>query len=342
MDSRKLVYQTLEFENKTGRVPRHLWSLPWAAEAYPNELKKLEQDFPGDIAHCPSNHKPSPIAKGSAFAVGEFVDEWGCRFTNIQSGIIGEVREPIVTDEEWEDTTQVRIPVEKLDFSIEDANAFCRSTDRFVLAGCCPRIFEQMQFMRGTAELYIDLMTRPSGFIAFMDKMKTFYLELAEKWAKTEVDALFFMDDWGSQQSLLINPAIWNELYLPFYQDLIQIAHRNGKKIFMHSDGHILAAYPQLVEAGLDAINSQIFCMGIDNLAPFAGKITFWGELDRQNLLAHATIGEVHQAVEELYAKLWKDGGCIAQCEFGIGGKPENVRAMFDAWAGARARDLAK
>ena len=336
MDSRKLVRQTLEFENKTGRVPQHLWYLPWAADAYPNELAKIKNDFPDDIAHCPSKHAPSPVARGNLCEVGESVDAWGCKFTNIQAGIIGEVREPIVADEEWEDVSRVNFPVEELAFSVEEANAFCRSTDKFVLAGCCPRVFEQLQFIRGTEELYVDLMLRPKGFIQFMDKMKAFYLEQAEKWAKTEVDALFFMDDWGSQNSLLINPAIWDELFLPFYRELIQIAHRNGKKIFMHSDGHILAAYNQLVDAGLDAINSQIFCMGIDNLAQYAGKITFWGELDRQNLLAHATPDEVRAAVQELYAKLWKDGGCIAQCEFGIGGKPENVRAMYETWASLR------
>ncbi len=70
-----------------------------------------------------------------------------------------------------------------------------------------------------------------------------------------------------------------------------EIAHAAGKKLFMHSDGHILAIYPDLVEIGIDAVNSQIFCMGVEKLAPFAGRITFWGEIDRQHLLAHATPG---------------------------------------------------
>ena len=57
----------------------------------------------------------------------------------------------------------------------------------------------------------------------------------------------------------------------------------------MHSDGNILKIYPQLIELGLDAINSQIFCMGVENLEPFAGKITFWGEMDRQHLLVNGS-----------------------------------------------------
>ena len=333
MNPRSLVHATLEFENKTNRAPKHLWYLPWAETRYPAEIAALRRDYPDDIVGCPSKHAPSPVAKGDIYAAGESTDDWGCVFTGIQPGIIGEVRHPIVDDEEWEDVSRVHIPVEQLAFDKDEANAFCRGTDKFVHSGCCPRIFEQLQFIRGTEQLYIDLLTQPPGFLAFMDKMKVFYLELAERWAQTEVDALFFMDDWGSQKSLLISPALWSELFLPFYKELIDIAHRHGKKAFMHSDGHILSVLPLLADAGLDAVNSQIFCMGIDEVAAYAGKITFWGELDRQNLLAHATPGEVKAAVREVRAKLWKNGGCIAQCEFGIGGRPENVRAMFEAWA---------
>ena len=35
---------------------------------------------------------------------------------------------------------------------------------------------------------------------------------------------------------------------------------------------------------------------------------------------------------------LWKDGGCIAQCEFGPGAKPENVYQVFKAWENIRNR----
>ena len=71
----------------------------------------------------------------------------------------------------------------------------------------------------------------------------------------------------------------------PLYRDYIEIAHGRARKIFMHSDGHTLAIYPDLLELGLDAINSQPFCMGVEHLAPYAGRITFWGEIDRQHLL---------------------------------------------------------
>jgi hypothetical protein len=101
----------------------------------------------------------------------------------------------------------------------------------------------------------------------------------------------------------------------------------------MHSDGNISAIYPHLVELGLDAINSQVFCIGLEKLAPFRGRITFWGEPDRQHLLPHGTRTEVGAAVRQMHEMLWADGGgCIAQCELSVGANPENVRQVFETW----------
>ena len=123
---------------------------------------------------------------------------------------------------------------------------------------------------------------------------------------------------------------------MPMYRDYINIAHKYGKKIFMHSDGHILSIIPKLIDLGLDAINSQIFCMGVENLAQFKGKITFWGEIDRQHLIPHGSQEDIDRAVESVYNTLWQDGGCIAQCEFGPGANPDNVYRIYQHWAHLR------
>lgn len=166
----------------------------------------------------------------------------------------------------------------------------------------------------------------------FMEKMHDFYCRVLTKWAQTDVDGLQFMDDWGTQKSLLINPELWREIFKPMYKDYIDIAHSHGKKIFMHSDGYTLEIIPDLIEMGLDAVNTQIFCMGPEKLAPFKGKITFWGEICRQELLPRGTVEDIENAVRSVYDNLWDNGGCIAQCEYGIGAKAENVDAVYDSW----------
>lgn len=333
MTSRELVYRTLEFRNNTGEVPRELWTLPWANDTYPEELAAIRRDFPDDILTAKVKYRtPSPVSKGEMYEIGEYIDDWGCKFNNVQKGIIGEVKEPIVVDEDWEDYENVHIPEEWLSFDIEEVNEICRNTDKFVLAGCYPRPFEQLQFIRGTEQLYVDLILQPEKMFVFLEKMHDFYCRQLEKWGKTDVDALMIMDDWGTQNSLLINPDLWAEIFKPMYRDYINIAKKYNKKMFMHSDGNTLAIIPHLIELGLDAINAQIFCMDMEELKKFKGKITFWGEIDRQHILPFGTVNDVKAAVDFVGKNLWENGGIIAQCEFGPGAKPENVRAVYEAW----------
>jgi methylmalonyl-CoA mutase cobalamin-binding domain/chain len=329
---RELVKQTLEFRSPA-RLPRQLWVLPWAAKRHPEELQRIERDFPPDITTIPIFCSEPVPGGGNAHTVGTFVDAWGCTFLNLQEGIIGQVKEPLVTD--WSETDHVRFPRERLAVDKEEVATFCGATDRFVLAGTCPRPFERLQFLRGPENLYLDL-NRPSLELrAFLERLHAFYVEELKIWAETEVDALTFMDDWGSQRALLIAPELWHELFKPLYADYISIAHEHGKYAFMHSDGYITEIIPDLIEIGLDALNSQVFCMDVEELGRrFAGQLTFWGELDRQQMLPRATTAEIREAAHRLQAAFHRDGGFIAQCEFGPGARPENVHAFFAAYVG--------
>ena len=331
MTCRELVIRTLEFKSPS-RVPRQLWALPWAYLYCKESVEGIERDFPADIGGVAGGEREHPPTQGDAHEIGDYVDIWGARFHNVQRGVIGEVKEPLITGEDWEDAGKAHIPVELLSINPGHINAQCAASSKFVMAGECPRPFEQLQFLRGTEQLMMDMAYKPSGMLEFMEKMHDFYCRWVEAWAQTDVDGIMMMDDWGSQKSLLINPKTWVELFKPMYRDYINIAKKYGKKTFMHSDGYTLEIIPHLIDLGLDAFNTQIFCMGMEKLKQFRGKITFWGEIDRQHLLVDATSEEVKAAVHGVYDALWQNGGCIAQCEFGAGSKPENVRAVFEAW----------
>lgn len=335
MDSRTLVRQTLTFSSPP-RVPRDLWVLPWAEEHYPRELAQIRARFPVDLVTAPGFRRQAYQTTGDQYAVGTYVDEWGCVFENRQRGVIGEVKDPLVKD--WDDLDKVRPPEAALTIDREQINAFCSSTDRFVLCGCCPRPFERLQFIRGSENLYMDLGEEAQGdsepeFFTLLDRVHQFYLKELERWAATDVDALNFMDDWGAQSRLLISPRQWRRIFKPLYKEYIDLAHAHGKFIFMHTDGCTWDIIPDLVELGLDAINAQIFTMDLEKLgAQFRGRITFWGEMDRQHLLPFGTREEIDRAVRQVKAALYDNGGVIAQCEFGAGARPENVYQLYQSW----------
>jgi uroporphyrinogen decarboxylase len=327
---RELVQKTLEFSSP-GRIPRQLWVLPWAEDHFPVELDNIQKKYPDDIITAPGFLMDTPNTIGRQYDIGTYVDEWGCTFINLQRGVIGEVKDPLV--KKWDDLDRLKPPLECLTVDMDKVNTFCRNSDKFVLGGCCPRPFERMQFIRRSDQLYLDIADESTEFFHLLSIVHQFYLEELELWASTEVDGLSFMDDWGSQRSLLISPRQWRMIFKPLYEEYINIAHANGKKAFMHSDGYTAAILPDLIEIGLDAINTQIFTMDIEELGrQYRGKITFWGELDRQGLLPYGSTADIEAAVHRVYNAFWEHGGAIAQCEFGAGSKPENVKKMFETW----------
>jgi len=91
-----------------------------------------------------------------------------------------------------------------------------------------------------------------------------------------------------------------------------------------------------LVEIGIHALNSQIFCMGVEEVGRrFRGRITFWGELHRQHLLRAGGREDVFSAVAAMKEHLYSNGGLIGQFEFGLGANPRNVLAAAEAFSAA-------
>jgi uroporphyrinogen decarboxylase len=329
MTSRDLVRKALTFD-APARTPRQAWVLPWAEEHHPEDVARLRAEFPDDIVASPGFYRtPLPVV-GSRYSRGVYIDEWGCRFENIHGGVIGIVREPLL--KRWSDLEWFRTPECSLAVDREAVNRFCASTGQFVLAGTLVRPFERLCFLRSMEQALVDLFSQPAEFLELLRRLRAHYRAEVEAWAATDVDAIMIMDDWGTQDRMMVAPATWRRLFKPIYQEYCDIARQAGKYVFMHSDGNILDILPDLIDVGVHAINSQLWCMGPKALAPLRGRITFWGEIDRQVVLAYGSLDDVRGAVVEVRDHLSADGGVIAQCEFGPGARPENVLEVFRTW----------
>jgi hypothetical protein len=269
-------------------------------------------------------------ARGDAYASGVYVDEWNCRWRNLTDGVHGEISEAAIPS--LDDLSSLVLPRETLTLDREKVNVYCGSTDTFVLQGSWARPFERVQFLRTTENALVDVAECRPVFLELLHQVHNHYLKEMDLWAETKVDALVFMDDWGAQNALLISPETWRAVFKPLYRQYVDLAHAHGKKCFMHSDGNIVEIIPDLIEIGVDALNSQLFCMGLRELERFRGEICFWGEIDRQRLLPFGTRAEITQAVLTVYESLYQRGGVIGQCEFGPGAKPENIRAVLETW----------
>jgi uroporphyrinogen decarboxylase len=324
MTSRERVRRSLEFD-RPDRVPRETWLLPLAYHEHGQQrVQAFLRRWPSDIDR-PAVTSPKFLAllQGDPHEIGQYRDEWGCVFENVQRGVIGQVKCPLLDD--WSKLETLRPPAEALDFDIEEVSRQCAASDKFMLAQCCPRPFERMQFLRGSQQLYLDIARNSPELHELMRIVHDFFCREVERWAQTAVDGIGFMDDWGAQDRLLISPARWRALFKPLYADYARIAHDGGKKLFMHSDGHIFEIYEELIDVGVDLPEIG---------RRFKGRITFWGEIDRQHVLPAADPALARNAVAQVVEHLYDPtGGVVAQFELGAGARLENAEAVYQAWA---------
>ena len=335
MDSRERVLAALEFR-RPDRAPRDLWALPWVGQYAQPACDELCRKYPMDIAGAGSL-AVGDRAKGTPCRQGAYTDDWGSIWQCAEDGVVGEVLRPALAD--WAALDYYRLPweiVERADFDAVNRaqQANLAGGRKFLKVSCSARPFERMQFLRGSENLYLDLGDEPPELFKLRDRLHEFYLKELERWCRTDCDAIQWMDDWGRQSALLISPEQWRRIFKPLYADYCRMIRQAGKKVFFHSDGHIFAIYEDLIEIGVDAVNSQLFCMDIEEIGRrFKGRITFWGEIDRQHVLPFGTPADARAAVARVRRALDDGrGGVIAQCEWGKNNPPANIEAVFEAW----------
>jgi len=333
MTGRERVTRTLDFQNPD-RVPRDLWHLPGVERFRKKELDEIIAAYPADIVRPPSPYAPGKKSSGERYRKDQAaIDEWGCEWRVAEDGVTGEVKKPPL--QRVEDVHTLQAPYEILESAdFESIDAFCSKSDQFVVAWTGVRPFERMQFLLGTEILFVELAQQNRHLYELREIIHAFFTEELRLWSNTSVDAIMFMDDWGAQKSLLVSPELWRSFFKPLYKDYCTLIHDSNKYVFFHSDGYIEAIYDDLIDVGVDAVNSQLFCMPIEQLGvKHRGRITFWGEIDRQRLLPFDDHEEIAAAVKRVKEALWSpSGGIIAQCEVGLKDPSENIKAVFETW----------
>ncbi len=335
MNSRERVAATLRFKNPDF-VPVDMWIHRATQLKYGKDLDALLERYPLDIVRMfgPTDRNFYPEMSD----VGDIKDAWGSTWRILRQGINGEVKIPAIDD--ISKVAAYQTPLEwlekewrKHDEVIDQKIESGRRKNRFILGGYI-EIFQRMQFIRGTENLLYDLAGEPEGAAILRDKVLEYFKVYLQYWLKKDVDAIYFSDDYGTQRALLISPKMWRAIFKPAYQEIMNIIKESGKFIFYHTCGHVLDLYPEFIELGIDAINSQLHCMGLENVAEkFAGKITFWGEMDRQNLLPCGTPEEIYRSASDMKDKLFVNGGgLIGHSVAGVDVPLENIKAILTCW----------
>jgi len=328
MNSRERVWRAVTF-GQPDRIPLDLWHLPGTWERYGEDLATLLRCYPLDMG--PTGYR-IPWEDPVQFFAGEWRDPWGVVWHNSHPGLFGYACGfPAAADAQ---ALSYRPPWELAEAGCVEMDATLREDhERFALAGCV-RLFERLQWLRGTERLMFDVAEDHPALYALRDRVHEFNMLNLAALLRHDVDGIQLMDDWGSQRSLLISPQDWRRIFAPCYREMFAAVHTAGKLVFFHTDGFIEPIVEDLVALGVDALNCQVTCMNTTWLAQrFAGRVCFWGEPDRQHTLPYGTPADVHAEVRRLVNSLARPSGGIIGLGTAMPDVPlANIEALLAAW----------
>ena len=332
MTSRDRVVLTLNHQ-PVDRIARDLWVSAEMELSHADEVEEMRFRYASDIVKADFRYPRGHRSKGKRRELGEHTDAWGCTWRVPQQGMIGQLIAPPLAQISHLDKYQP--PWELLEQSdLSAVNESCAGTSRFVLFWSETHPLERLQALRGPEAALADLAVGDRNATRLLAMLHDFSCREMHLWAQSCVDGVVFMDDWGTQGGLLASPDLFRDLFKPLYREYCQILHAHDKYAFFHTDGNVTDILGDLVEVGIDAINTQIFSMDIEAVAQhYRGQITFWGEGDRLRILPLGTPEQVRAAVRRLQ-RAFDDGrgGVIAQCEWGMGVPFNNIAAVFEQW----------
>ncbi len=246
-------------------------------------------------------------------------DEWGCLWekTISQDNLGQVVGHPL---EDWNNIRHYSFPevnikrrFGNLDREIKEIK---EHGDKYIIGYMGHLLWERMHFLRGLDTLMIDLYMNEDRVHWFLKRIVNFHVSMLEEYAKHNVNGVTFCDDWGIQNSLMINPIKWRQVFKPYYRQLFDIAHQNSMHVIMHSCGYIYEIIPDLIEIGVDVLQlDQPELLGVDKLGrDFGGKVCFDCPIDIQKF-SHTN--DLHQ-LENVARRMLKylagfQGGFIAR-----------------------------
>ena len=293
-------------------IPTFMSLLPATWMKYRDELADVVARHPILFGNDDPHQRDFDAVSGT-YVEGNHVDNWGCVWSNVKTGM-----EAIVTEHpvpHREDVRTLEAPTE--------------------LLGRHPHGFMWLRLLdlRGFQEMMIDFAEEPPELQMLIDMVLDYNMrELELRLESEEGPIIHFGDDLGLQQRLAIRPEKWRKYLKPCYARIYGRCHEAGLSVYMHTDGHIYEIIPDLAECGVNVVNPQVRANGIDNLERVCkGKVCINLDLDRQ-LFPFASPQELHDHIGEVVTTLGlPEGGLWLNAECAPDVPLENIEAICSA-----------
>ena len=187
-----------------------------------------------------------------------------------RQGIYKSMYHTVCEDAKQQNVAQVRLYVDKTN---------TRGQNVYSALG----IFEQSHYLMEIQNCLMAFYEYPDEMHEILDVITQFELDLAAEICKyIKPDALFHHDDWGSQQSTFLSPAMFREFIKPCYEKVYGYYKAHGVELIIHhSDSYAATLVPDMIDLGIDIWQGVMTCNNIPELIKqYGGKISFMGGID--------------------------------------------------------------
>jgi uroporphyrinogen decarboxylase len=240
-----------------------------------------------------------------------YVDAFGVVWEEATPGEIGMANAPQYLEPNFEGYT---FPPTRIPGLFDNTPAQLEQhSDLYTMWSLGFSLYERAWSLRGMEPFLMDMACEPAFAHELMDRICEVNLDLIAQACEHPLDCIRFGDDWGAQRGLIMGPHFWREYIKPRMTKMIELSHRHGKTVFLHSDGDIREIIPDLVEIGLDILNPvQPDVMNIYDIKREFGKdLTFLGGVSVQHLLPHCSAEEVRAEIRRMIREIGAGGGFI-------------------------------
>jgi len=188
-------------------------------------------------------------------------------------------------------------------------------SDYLIIGDIEVTVFSLAHQLVGMEKLLIDMMMEAEYVVPLFQACADFQTQIGLGLIELGVDAIWYGDDFGTQQSLIIAPETFRSQLKPIYTRMNKRFMEANPDIIpiLHCDGAVAELLDDISEMGFEVFNPVQ--PGVPGHLPkdmksrFGEKFKFWGAIDQQDLLPNGTDEELENDIIEKISTLGEGGG---------------------------------
>lgn len=176
-------------------------------------------------------------------------------------------------------------------------------------------VFSLAHQLVGMEKLLMDMMMETEYVVPLFESCAEFQTQIGLRLIEKGVDAIWYGDDFGTQQSLIMAPETFRDQLKPIYTKMNERFKAAKPDIIpiLHCDGAVAPLLVDIQEMGFEVFNPiQPDVPGHlpkDLKDNFGHLFPFWGAIDQQDLLPNGSDEELEKDIIEKISILGEGGG---------------------------------